>query len=62
MSKLSSSVFATRLTSAASRLTPMLMLPDLTITARLAASAISLSFSPREPGGADDVDAPGRAP
>ena len=40
---------ATRLTSAASRLTPMLMLPDLTITARLAASAISFSFSPESP-------------
>ena len=35
MSKPSSSVFATRLVSAASRLTPRLMLPDLTITARL---------------------------
>src|SRR5262245_25690482 len=49
MSKSSSSVFATCLTSAASRLTPMLMLPDLTITARFAACSISFSFSPVSP-------------
>ena len=47
---------ATRRTSAARRLTPKLMLPDLTITARLAACAIRFSFSPVEPGGADDMD------
>ena len=34
---------------AASTLTPMLMLPDLTMVARLAASAMSLSFSPLSP-------------
>ena len=55
MSNSSPSVLATCLTSAASTLTPMLMLPDLTMVARLAASAMSLSFSPAEPGGADDV-------
>ena len=49
MSKSSSSVSATRLTSAASRLTPRLMLPDFTIAQRLAASAISFSFSPDSP-------------
>src|SRR5262252_5512628 len=49
MSKSSSSVFATCLTSAASRLTPILMLPDLTITARFAACSISFSFSPVSP-------------
>src|SRR5215470_8415708 len=48
-SKSSPSVLATRLVKAASTLTPMLKLPDLTITARLAASAISFSFSPERP-------------
>ena len=49
MSKSSSSVAATRLASAASRFTPRLILPDFTITARFAASAISFSFSPDRP-------------
>ena len=38
MSKDLSSVLATRLVSAASKLTPRLILPDLTITALFAAS------------------------
>src|SRR5712691_339748 len=42
-------VLAALVNSAASTLTPMLMLPDLTIVARLAASAMSLSFSPLSP-------------
>ena len=49
MSNSSSSVFATRLVSAASRLTPRLMLPDLTMTARRAAVAISASSSEVRP-------------
>ena len=46
---------ATRLISAASRLTPRLILPDLTITARLAALLIMASSAARQAGGADDV-------
>ena len=44
-----SSVFATRLASAASRLTPRLMLPDLTITAVFAASLIFASSAALKP-------------
>src|SRR6185437_4267826 len=49
MSNELSSVFATRFVSAASRLTPRLMLPDLTITALLAASLIFASSAALSP-------------
>ena len=55
MSKSSSSVLATRRVSAASRLTPRLILPDLTITARLG-RVLDLRFvGGDQAGGADDV-------
>ncbi len=56
MSNSASSVFATRLTSAASRLTPRLMLPDLTMTARLRGLRDRLLVPGRETGRADDMD------
>src|ERR1035437_5841625 len=49
MSKELSSVLATRRVSAASRLTPRLILPDLTITALLAASLILASSAAAKP-------------
>src|SRR6185437_3377057 len=49
MSNEASSVLATRRTSAASRLTPRLMLPDFTITAFLAASLMRASSSALKP-------------
>ena len=49
MSKESSSVLATRRASAASRLTPRLILPDFTITALLAASLILASSAAAKP-------------
>ena len=49
MSKELSSVLATRRVSAASRLTPRLILPDLTITAVLAASLILASSAALKP-------------
>ena len=49
MSKELSSVLATRRVSAASRLTPRLILPDLTITALLAASLILASSAALKP-------------
>ena len=56
MSKPSSSDCATRLTSAASRLTPRLILPDLTTMAREVTLLITASSERRKPGGADDVN------
>src|SRR6185312_8593678 len=49
MSKAASSVLATRLVSAASRLTPRLILPDLTMTVVFAASAIFASSAAEQP-------------
>ena len=56
MSKSASSAFAAWRTSAARRLTPRLMLPDLTITAWRAAALILRLVVGGEAGGADDVD------
>ena len=55
MSNSSSSVFATRLASAASRLTPRLMLPDLTIDRALRGLLDLLVVLGRQAGGADDM-------
>ena len=55
MSKFSSSVLATRLTSAASRLTPRLILPDFTMMARSGRLCDHRVFLGRQAGGADDV-------
>ena len=56
MSKFSSSDCATRLTSAASRLTPRLILPDFTTMAREVTLLDHRIVRRRQARGADDVD------